>query len=91
MLSIGSVINRMGRFVSSYRFSCPLSFLFRTIDLVGHGPDCSRVITEGSKLELGVKPDVVGCCSGVFLPEFMALVTTCDLAFRILIFVVISI
>ncbi|MCU1274946.1 MAG: hypothetical protein JWO48_2377, partial [Bryobacterales bacterium] len=37
-------------------------------NLVGHDPDRFWVMAEGRKPEFAVKPNVIGCCSGVFLP-----------------------
>jgi hypothetical protein len=65
----------VGQLVFADRFSCPLSLLFRTFNLVGQDHNGFWFMAERRQPELAVKPDVVGCCLGVFLPEPMTFVT----------------
>ena len=75
VLSISGSIFNVDRLVFADRFSCPLSLFFRTFNLVGHCPDRFWVMAEGRKPEFAVKPDVISCCSGVFLPQPLTLIT----------------
>ena len=59
----------------SDRFSCPLSPFFRTFNLAGQDHNGFLVMTESRQAKLIIKPNVVGCCSSVFLPETLTLVT----------------
>jgi hypothetical protein len=69
---VGGLVSRL---MFADRFSRPLSLLFRSFNLVGQNLDRFWLMAEGRTPEFVVKPDVIGCCPCVFLPEPLTLVT----------------